>query len=101
MKTFLNDPRFSKTRKYSFNGSLGAAILGWIKQFPPDTFDRYEAVELGRLSEQFNQEQRERLDLDAELVGALNPDIDLDEAKQQLSEVYDNIGEALRRWIGG
>lgn len=63
-------------------------------------FNKFKHTELKRLPEQYSQCQEERLDLDVEVLRALEPRISEEEAKGRLKELYADLGEALQKWIG-
>ncbi|MEM3740635.1 MAG: hypothetical protein QXP84_07530, partial [Candidatus Korarchaeum sp.] len=60
-------------------------------------FDEFKDADLKRLPEQYSY-QEERLNFDMEVLKVLKPNID--GAREGLIELYRDLGEALRRWIG-
>ncbi|MEM4218314.1 MAG: hypothetical protein QXZ09_09865, partial [Candidatus Methanomethylicaceae archaeon] len=63
-------------------------------------FDEFKHTELKRLPEQYSLCQEERLNLDMEVLKALEPSIDKKEARDRLTELYLDLSEAFKKWIG-
>ncbi|MEM0172663.1 MAG: hypothetical protein QXV57_08915 [Thermoproteota archaeon] len=63
-------------------------------------FDKFKHTDLKRLPEQYSLCQEERLNLDIEVLKALEPSIDEGEAKDRLTELYLDLSEAFKKWIG-
>ncbi len=63
-------------------------------------FEEFKDAELKRLPEQYSSCQRERIEFDVKVLKALEPSVDEVEVKEELAELYHDLGEAFREWIG-
>jgi hypothetical protein len=63
-------------------------------------FDNFKHTELKRLPEQYSLCQEERLNLDMEVLKALEPSINEEEARDRITELYLDLSEAFKKWIG-
>jgi len=63
-------------------------------------FDDFKHTELKRLPEQYSSCQEERLNLDMEVLKALEPSLNQEEARDRITELYLELGEAFKKWIG-
>jgi len=65
-----------------------------------NVFDRFKEAELKRLPEQYSSSQEERLTLDIEVLKALEPSVNEEEARDRLIDLYADLSDALKNWIG-
>jgi len=61
-------------------------------------FDDFKHAELKRLPEQYSSRQKERLNLDMEVLKALKPSLN-EEARDRITELYLDLSEAFKKWI--
>jgi len=62
-------------------------------------FDNFKHAELKRLPVQYSSCQEERLNLDMKVLKALEPSLN-DEARDRITELYLDLSEAFKKWIG-
>ena len=63
-------------------------------------FDDFKHAELKRLPEQYSSRQEERLNLDVKVLKALEPNLSEREVRDWLTELYLDLSEAFKEWIG-